>query len=163
MPLPLCGTLLHKSQSAFLVVSNKAHRSKRSSVLPPQVTAREQARPIGMLVLRKAAWDRQREESLAQQRRRLAQELPNISDVESAASAFAKPLPIHSAGEHWDCPSEYPEPSPRKCATGIFRQMPFDIMHFKIMNYRDRKATLSTSERFQQQSKRGLRGWPGSS
>lgn len=51
-----------------------------------------------MLAFRKAAWERQREESLLQMRKKLASELSNISDPEQAAIQLAKPLPTRFAG-----------------------------------------------------------------
>ena len=57
-----------------------------------QVTSRGQAREVGMLALRKAAWERQREESLMQQRWKLAGALPTVTDPVAAAAQLAKPL-----------------------------------------------------------------------
>lgn len=53
-----------------------------------------------MLAFRKAAWERQREESLLQARRKLAAELSSISDPEHAAIHLAKPLSTRFAGVH---------------------------------------------------------------
>lgn len=65
-----------------------------------QVSAREQAREIGLLALRKAAWSRQRDETLLAQRRRLAAELSNVQSPETAAAEYARPLSARSAGTH---------------------------------------------------------------
>ena len=62
------------------------------------MTARSEAKAVGLLAFRKAAWERQREESLLQSRRRLAAELVNISDPEQAAVQLAKPLSTRFAG-----------------------------------------------------------------
>ena len=64
-----------------------------------QVTARGGARTVGMLAFRKAAWERQREESLLQSRRKLAAELTNITDPQLAAIQLAKPLSTRFAGQ----------------------------------------------------------------
>ena len=63
-----------------------------------QVTARSEARAVGMLAFRKAAWERQREESLLQSRRKLASELSSVTDPEQAAVLLAKPLSTRFAG-----------------------------------------------------------------
>lgn len=67
-------------------------------VLVVQVTARSEARAVGMLAFRKAAWERQREESLLQSRRKLAAELSSVTDPEQAAVLLAKPLSTRFAG-----------------------------------------------------------------
>lgn len=64
-----------------------------------QVTARSEARSVGMLAFRKAAWERQREESLLQSRRKLAAELGSVTDPEQAAVLLAKPLSTRFAGQ----------------------------------------------------------------
>lgn len=69
-----------------------------NSVLVVQVTARSEARAVGMLAFRKAAWERQREESLLQSRRKLAAELSSVTDPEQAAVLLAKPLSTRFAG-----------------------------------------------------------------
>ena len=63
-----------------------------------QVTARSEARAVGMLAFRKAAWERQREESMLQSRRKLASELSSMTDPEQAAVLLAKPLSTRFAG-----------------------------------------------------------------
>ncbi len=66
-----------------------------------------------MLALRKAAWERQREESLMQQRWKLAAALPTVTDPEAAAAQLAKPLSTRFAGPPH--PLFKPTPAPRSC------------------------------------------------
>ena len=68
-----------------------------SYTITAQVNARSEARPAGLAVLKKAAWDRQRQASLLQQRRRLAANLETCTGPEAAA-ALATPLSLRSAG-----------------------------------------------------------------
>ena len=63
-----------------------------------QVSVRREAKSVGMASLRRAAWSRNREESLVEQRRHIAAELNRISDLESFATQLAKPLPLQSQG-----------------------------------------------------------------
>jgi len=51
-----------------------------------------------MLALRKAAWERQRGESLLKQRWMLAAALATVTDPEAAAAQMAKPLSTRFAG-----------------------------------------------------------------
>lgn len=64
-----------------------------------QVSVRREAKSVGRSALKRAAWFRNRQESLLVQRRTLANELMNVIDVEAFAGTLAKPLPQLSAGK----------------------------------------------------------------
>jgi hypothetical protein len=65
-----------------------------------------------MLALRKAAWERQREESLLEQRWKLAAALATITDPELVASQMAKPLSTRFAGINAPLQASSPLPPP---------------------------------------------------